>query len=436
LIVDRATYRATTVARVGDRPSRNRHTVLKCLFFRLTKLALLCLFVTALVFASTLDGSPLVRRDESISPQSIAEAKRLLNRNDPRRLHDGDERTASIPAALIDEGVNYLASRGANGRGAFLIAEDSAEVRLTLSLPLARYLNLRASLREAAGEPRIAAASIGWLPVPPAVVEWLVAAAMESAGVADQWRIARQAVRRIAFEPGRATVEIDYIWETSLLERARLLAFAPEDVAAIRAARYALAGLLDHYATRTRLPLTNLLTPLLTQLDGSTRQRRATLLVLAVFLAEKDLGAMLPDIGPWPRPRSVLPTLRDRHDSAQHFGISAALAAWAGEPVANAIGLYKEIVDSRDGSGFSFADLAADRAGTRFGQLVVDEPARLNEALTGGLTEDDLAPVLADLPESLSEKEMTRRFHNRKDPAFQRLSEEIERRLSALPLYR
>lgn len=436
MIVDRATYRATTVARVGDRPSRNRHTVLKCLFFRLTKLGLLCLFVTALVFASTLDGSPLVRRDESISPQSIAEAKRLLTRNDPRRLHDGDERTASIPAALIDEGVNYLASRGANGRGAFLMAEDSAEVRLTLSLPLARYLNLRASLREAAGEPRIAAASIGWLPVPPAVAEWLVAAAMESAGVADQWRIARQAIRRIAFEPGRATVEIDYVWETNLLERARLLAFAPEDVEAIRSARYALAGLLDHYATRTPLPLPNLLTPLLTQLDGSTRQRRATLLVLAVFLAEKDLEAMLPNIGSWPRPRAIWPTLRNRHDSAQHFGISAALAAWAGEPVANAIGLYKEIVDSRGGSGFSFADLAADRAGTRFGQLVINEPARLNEALARGLTGDDLAPVLADLPESLSEKEMARRFRNRESPAFQRLSEEIERRLSALPLYR
>lgn len=405
-------------------------------FFRLARLALVGLFLTALVLASTLDSSPVVRRDESVSPQSIAEAKRLLTRNDPRRLRDGDERTAHIPAALIDEGVNYLASRGVNGRGTFLMTEDSAEVRLTLNLPFTRYLNVRASLREAAGEPRIAAASIGWLPVPPTVAEWLLTAAMETAGVADQWRIARRAVRRIAFEPDSAMVEIDYVWETDLLERARLLVFPPADVAAIKAAQYALAGLLDHYAARTPLPLSTLLTPLLTQLDSSLRQRRATLLVLAIYLAEKDLGTLLPDVRPAPRPRAVWPTLRNRHDSAQHFGISAALAVWAGEPVANAIGLYKEIEDSRGGSGFSFADLAADRAGTRFGQLVVNDPARLNEALARGFTGDDLAPILADLPESLSEKEMARRFHDREGPAFQRLSEEIERRLSALPLYR
>jgi uncharacterized protein YfiM (DUF2279 family) len=66
--------------------------------------------------------------------------------------------------------------------------------------------------------------------------------------------------------------------------------------------------------------------------------------------------------------------LLGRYDSAQHFVISAALAAWAGEPAANAIGVYKEIDDSRRGSGFSFADLAADRAGTRFGEVLAWRP--------------------------------------------------------------
>ena len=33
----------------------------------------------------------------------------------------------------------------------------------------------------------------------------------------------------------------------------------------------------------------------------------------------------------------------------------------------DAIGVYKEVRDSRGGSGFSFNDMAANRAGTRFG---------------------------------------------------------------------
>ena len=85
--------------------------------------------------------------------------------------------------------------------------------------------------------------------------------------------------------------------------------------------------------------------------------------------------------GPGRDCRRVELTLNGRHDSAQHFVISAALAAWAGEPVAEAIGLYKELDDARRGSGFSFADLAADRAGTRFGELVAKASARLDEAL-------------------------------------------------------
>ena len=39
--------------------------------------------------------------------------------------------------------------------------------------------------------------------------------------------------------------------------------------------------------------------------------------------------------------------------------------------LSDVIGLYKEIEDSRGGSGFSFNDIAADRAGTRFGEKAV-----------------------------------------------------------------
>jgi hypothetical protein len=92
--------------------------------------------------------------------------------------------------------------------------------------------------------------------------------------------------------------------------------------------------------------------------------------------------------------------------------------------------------DSRSGSGFSFADLAADRAGARFGELVVTDSPRLGEALQRTLTDHDLAPLLGDLPENLSEAQFRRLFGGVDGAAYHELAGQIERRLDALPLYR
>src|SRR5262249_40587622 len=55
------------------------------------------------------------------------------------------------------------------------------------------------------------------------------------------------------------------------------------------------------------------------------------------------------------------PTMHGRHDLAQHFWVSAALTALWGAKQAEAAGVLKEWLDSAEGgSGFSFADLAAD----------------------------------------------------------------------------
>jgi hypothetical protein len=52
--------------------------------------------------------------------------------------------------------------------------------------------------------------------------------------------------------------------------------------------------------------------------------------------------------------------LRGRLDFPQHLLISAALAAEGGGPLADAIGLYKEVADARHGSGFSFNDIVIE----------------------------------------------------------------------------
>ena len=63
-----------------------------------------------------LDSKPLVERGETISQAAVNQARWLFLTNDPRRLQAGEARRTVIPAALVDEGINYLAGRSLRGR--------------------------------------------------------------------------------------------------------------------------------------------------------------------------------------------------------------------------------------------------------------------------------------------------------------------------------
>ena len=170
-----------------------------------------------------------------------------------------------------------------------------------------------------------------------------------------------------------------------------------------------------------------------------TAECRAAIVVLAFYANGTGLAAIVPGAAGWPRaaPRAV--TLAGREDLARHFLVSAAIAAEAGSPLADAIGLYKEIEDSRGSSGFSFNDLAADRAGVRFGELASRSPERarrLAQALAAGVEERDFMPDVADLPEFVPEAEFRRRYGGIGGPEYERTMAAIETRIASRPLLR
>ena len=95
------------------------------------------------------------------------------------------------------------------------------------------------------------------------------------------------------------------------------------------------------------------------------------------------------------------PTVHDRRDLAQHFAVSCALAVVVGSHGAEIAGISKELSDARGGSGFSFADLAADFAGIRFADSVTESKVSLNR-LAECFTVADYLPPHTGLPEGLS----------------------------------
>jgi hypothetical protein len=190
--------------------------------------------------------------------------------------------------------------------------------------------------------------------------------------------------------------------------------------------------------------LTELFVPLLSFADersngaNGVAENRAVILLLALYVNGRDLTSIVPNAKTWPRPPRHGVLLNGRADLAKHFIVSCALAAKAGGPLSDAVGLYKELADAREGSGFSFNDIAADRAGTRFGEYAVssDSARKLQRRARSGFSENEVMPATQDLPEFMPEREFIRRFGGVDAPAYNKMMAEIERRIAALPLYR
>ena len=128
------------------------------------------------------------------------------------------------------------------------------------------------------------------------------------------------------------------------------------------------------------------------------------------------------------------PTLHSRHDLAQHFSISAALTAVVGPRAAESAGILKEKLDSRGGSGFSFADLSADFAGIAFARLLLAKPERLAD-IEKSFRIDDYTISPRGLPEGLTAAQFEKQYGSLTDERYLRVQEDIRKRIAALPGY-
>jgi hypothetical protein len=307
-----------------------------------------------------------------------------------------------------------------------------------------RWLNLRAVLEQTEDVPRLAALRIGSLPLPPALAEWALPRLLERAGLLAQGELALDLITRVGFTRGGQMV-IAFAWPRDLERRLASSLMSPEEQLRMKAHAERLAQLTHDLARgpgpRRPVSLVALLSPMAAFAEersraggDAARENRAALLALTSYVNGRGLHALVPDARRWPKLAPLRVELAGRDDTVKHFLVSAVLAMEGGSPLADVVGLYKEVKDARGGSGFSFNDLAADRAGTRFGQVLLRQPQRLQQALAAGFTEADLLPSIADLPENMQDPEFVRRFGGVDAPAYKRLMAEIERRLDGVPL--
>ena len=128
-------------------------------------------------------------------------------------------------------------------------------------------------------------------------------------------------------------------------------------------------------------------------------------------------------------------TVHGRNDLSQHFWVSAALTVLADEHRALAVGILKELKDSTPGgSGFSFVDMAANKAGIRFAVAATRdaESARaMYERVVGGAASYSFVPDIGGLPEGLSGDDFQREFGGLGGARTRHIMADIDSRLDA-----
>lgn len=133
--------------------------------------------------------------------------------------------------------------------------------------------------------------------------------------------------------------------------------------------------------------------------------------------------------------------LSKRRDLALHFLYSIFLELSGKNVIAEKIGEYKELLDSNQGgSGFSFADLAADFAGVEFSKRLTTEPA-LTQKILSRIVSIDKAnealffPSIKGFPEGISQKRFVQLYDNSGSEAYQKMTNDIYYRINQLYIY-
>lgn len=415
-----------------------------------------------LVLFGAAEREPLVRESPAVTSEEKRRLYDLLRDKNPKKLEAGDTRSISLDSRdinlLLAWGLPVVLGEGRGTARVDLMSSRAARISLTLRFATptgrARHLNIVIGARVQIDRGRVSVADptlrLGRLVLPDQPLRWLAPVISVLVQAERRARPVLAGVQSLEISPGRAMLvyrrmELPpgllarFIWgagsneEMRLAVRShveRLLEAAPSlprgEPRLGVAVEVAFARARERSATSP---------PVL--------ENRAALLALGLLLGHRrleDFVGQVLDERDWRRAAPLArTTLRGREDWTKHFFVSAALTVLSAQAPSDAIGVFKEELDAGGGSGFSFGDLMADRAGTTFALLAArdDAAARtLQERLAAGFRVDDFFPEAADLPEDIQAAELEARYGGVGGRLFRQYAAEVERRLWRCPAYR
>lgn len=405
--------------------------------------------IPTLLLLAAVQTTALVTPASAMNQSDAMSIQNLLRRHDPRKMQDGEQRTLTLTTRDLNVATNYALRNSELIRSTVSLQANLATAQFTYALPknpIGQFFNMSVSFAQSGSGLKVDHIAFGDLEFPGRLINPLTDLVHtllqkrypEYAGISA-------AVQKLTVEADE--VQIVYQWKSSLMDqlsaRGRDLLLPQKDRRRVEAYYVEIAARSKHFRRRT--PLTDLLQPLFSLAEIRTQsgedaasEHRALFLALGVALSGSSVGTLLGDgfADSQQKPAPMLLTLADRGDLALHFAFSAAISAAGGGGLADAVGIFKELSDSRGGSGFSFVDLLADRAGVKFAEYAMGAQAHvLQQKMASSPREADYMPIIEQLPEGLLELEFKSRYQDLSSRDYALVDDEIERRINACNLY-
>jgi len=403
---------------------------------------LLAICVIIVLFA--VSDHPEVKLDWSLSHKDVLRAKNILHEGSKTRPDEIS--TLELSKEDINLAANYLLNRYSKSAVEISLKPNKLKFTVTATLPenrLGKYLNITLRLGNVDGQalPTVTKFKAGKLSLPSGVAGHLLDYTIRHSVLNNYFLLATRQIKSVKITPEK--IAVTYFSDIQTLVQARQLISPSADNTAFNVYQRRLAEIVVQHNPKWRLSFADLLKPLFalayqrSNLNNAIEENKMAILTLNDYVNKQATGRFFASKSVNMPYYAVYMYKRD--DLSQHFIGSAALTASINGQISKVVGEEKELSDADGGSGFSFVDLAADKAGIRFGELATSSPEnarKLQKAISEIKDYRDLMPDPTDLPEHMNTVEFKNRYQSISSPSYQNLSQLIDGRIAAIPLYK
>ena len=412
--------------------------------FLLSVCALITL-IALMVFFGVSD-KPDIAVGWTLTRDDIARAKKILHEGS--KTKPDEIGTIELSEADLNLAANYLLNRYSKSAAKIELKNNMLRFTVTMTLPqnsLGRYVNISFRLGNDNGSelPSLTKFKTGKLLLPAKFAAFVIKKIIRYTSLNDYFILATHPIKYVKIDQQKIT--IIYFSSLETLIQARKFLTQSGDSPELDIYRQKLTEIIARHDPEWRLSLADLLKPLFelayqrSTLENAIEENKMAIMAINDYVNKKEtkkflsIPALKPATG-----QQYSAFLYKRIDLAQHFIGSAAITATVNGQVARVAGEEKELSDAQGGSGFSFIDLAADKAGTRFGEMATSSPEsarKIQKAMSEIKDYSDFMPDPRDLPEHMDEAEFKQRYQSVESPAYLEVSKLIDARIAATPIY-
>ena len=409
-------------------------------------LSLIVVIVATLIFFG-IGNNPEVQLGWSLSHDDIQRAKKILHEGSKTRPDQIG--TIELTQQDLNLAANYLLNRYSDSAAEIELKNNKVRFHVTMTLPengFGRYVNISFRLgNEHDGElPGITKFKAGKLLLPAKLAAFMIDFIIRHTSLNDYFILATRPIKAVYIDESKLTLV--YSSSTDTLIQARNFLISGKNNPVMSIYQQKLIDIVAKHDPEWRLSLAELLQPLFALAhqrstpETSIEENRMAIMTVNDYVNKQETKRFFSSpLLKFSGGRHYPVFLYKRIDLAQHFIGSAAITASVNGQIAQVVGEEKELSDAQGGSGFSFVDLAADKAGTRFGEMATSSPENARKIQQAMLTikdYTDFMPDPRDLPENMNEAEFKKRYDSVNSVPFQEISKLIDERIAGAPIYR